>query len=167
MKKLIITICLGIILLVTPVAIAEETMVDNTEDWGIMKLKDDFTDKVTYFLGTKNALRYGCPGIAIYFANNTENILLFINSKITGMGITYRVDKRPAITLKGIQAGEDVYFINRKGLNKLIKDFKEGKAVVYKIHSSNQFIDDETERISLMGFSKLYDKVNKLANKGE
>ena len=167
MEKLIITICLGIILLIPSTLKAEEVVVDSIKDWSVIRLKDEFTDEVTYFLGTEDALRIGHPGIGIRFNNNnnTESILLFIDSKILGSGITYRIDKKPAVTLRCIQTTDGL--IDEKRSNKLIGDFKKGKTVIYRVHSSNQFIENKTERVSLIGFTKLFDKVNKLANKGE
>ena len=167
MKKLIVIMCLGISLLIPSVSIAEQTIIDYTKNWCIIKTKNEFTDKIDYFLATKNTVKYNCPGICIFFVDNNNHVGLFISGKAIGMGITYRIDKNPFVILGYTHENNNPYLLNKIESNRLIKDFKKGKKVIYEIHSSNQFIENKTERVSLIGFTKLFDKVNKLANKGE
>ena len=61
-------------LLVPSVLLADVKVEYRTGDWELVVFKDDFTDKVSCALFTKNAKRRGKPGI-ILFAKHIKSFL--------------------------------------------------------------------------------------------
>ena len=158
----------ALLLLIPTVLFADATVEYKTGDWEVVVFKDDFTDKVSCALFTKNAKRREKPGI-ILFAKHDESGkhgILYANGRIDGIGITYRVDKNPPVTFGykyHFQTDNDVYFLKNAEYNHLVNDFKAGNSVVYQVHSGNQFVDDAREKISLVGFTKAYNIAEKCA----
>ena len=166
MKKLTIFIFFCIILLVPVILSADTTVEYKSENWEILLFKDDFTDKISCCLSTKNLLKHSKPGISIFAKHHTspKHILLFANGNIEGIGITYRVDKNPPVTFGykyHFQTKMDCYFLKGSEYDKLVNDFKTGSSVIYQVHSGNQFITGAKEKISLIGFTKTYDMAKK------
>lgn len=152
--------------LLPSILLADVTVEYKTGDWKLVVFKDDFTDKISCALLTKNQGRRGKPGIVI-FAKHDESgnhVLLEANGSIDGIGITYRVDKNPPVTFGDkydFQTDDDSYILQSPEYEKMVNDFKAGNYLVYAIHSGNQFVDDAREKISLRGFTKAYNLAEK------
>lgn len=147
---------------------AGTTVEYKTGDWEVLVFKDDFTDRVSCALSTKNDGRRGKPGITLFAKHDKsgKHGILYVNGRITGIGITYRIDKNPPVTFGykyHFQTDKDYYFLENAEYNQLVNDFKAGNSVVYRVHSGNQFVDDTQERISLVGFTKAYNIAKKCA----
>ena len=156
-----------ILLIIPTVLFAGKTVEYKTGDWLVVVSKDDFTDRVSCALGTKN-IGPGKGGIILWTKHDVSGNhgILHVNGKIGGVGITYRVDKKPPVTFGykyHFQTDKDYYFLENAEYNQLVNDFKAGNSVVYRVHSGNQFVDDWQERISLMGFTKAYNIAEKCA----
>ena len=137
-----------------------------TGDWELVVFKDDFTDKVSCALYTKNAKTRGKPGIILFAKHDVSgnHVILYANGGIDGIGITYRVDKNSTVTFGDkyyFQTEDDSYIVHNPEYGKIVKDFKVGNSVVYAVHSGNQFVDDAREKISLKGFTKIYNMAEK------
>lgn len=153
-------LCLTLLLIPT-VLFAGGKIVSSSGDWKVIVYKDDFTDKVSCAVYTKNTDMRGKPGIYIFAKHDVsgKHILLTANGSIDAVGITYRVDKNDPVTIGHkyeFQTDSDSYIVKGVEFNRLVNDFKSGNSVVYQGHSGNQFVDDTKEKVSLIGFTKKY-----------
>lgn len=158
MKK---TIFSTLLLLISSNASAEMTSHPVNSNWQVLAWSDDFTDEKSCAVTTTKNLKRNSPTLIMFalHKSSTPHTILKANGSISGLGIKYRVDKKPAVQVGyeyEFQTDDDSYIITGTDHEKMISDFKSGDSLVYKVTSSNQYVDDGTEKVSLKGFTKAY-----------
>lgn len=128
-------------------------------NWVVHAWTDDFTDKKSCAVAPAKKMERGRPSIII-FAKHEEydpHTILNASGDIGGIGIKYRVDKKRPVQLGyESQTNGVVYILQGADHEEMVAAFKSGNTLVYKVTSENQFVDSETDRISLSGFTKAY-----------
>lgn len=135
-----------------------------SKDWEVLVWTDDFHDTKT--CGVSMVREHP---IIIFFVSSevleTPYANLYISPRIKGVGIKYRIDGGNPVVMGyeyEFETGSNYYYIKGEEINKMVADFKKGVNLIYKITSPNRFINDETIRISLHGFTKAYNLAKEL-----
>lgn len=163
MKKMTVLL---LMMLASAVANAEVKEVSVDSNWKILVWTDDFTDKKLCAVIPAKGLARGKPSI-IMFAKHAESgkhALLKASGEIDGVGIKYRVDKNEPVQIGyeyEFQTERDIYIVQGGEYETMISAFKAGNTLAYKVTSSNQFVDSESDKITLSGFTNAYNLAEK------
>lgn len=151
MKKIILAVCLSSL-----------SFGAFSSDWVNHQTFDDFTDEKSCLVYSEKGLLDG--GITFY-AHTTSGkqgaIASFRKSRISGVGIKYRVDKNETVELGykyEFQSEDDTYVFRNDEYNKIVNDFSNGENVVIEIISSNKYVENKKVKLSLKGFKEIHDQ---------
>lgn len=165
--KLLIIICLCIIPTIT---MANDSPIMSTvaecKDWRLIDYRDGVTYERSYLVVTRNHPTLGKPGLIFRLSNKPNVVFLFVSDDLSGSIITYRIDKNPPVSFT--TQGRS-FAVKGSAFNRMVRDFKIGNSVVYTITRSGDYDKnlklEKTEQVSLIGFTKLYNKAVSLSKK--
>ena len=129
--------------------------------WKILAWTDDFTDEKSCAVTHTKKIKRGTPSIIMFAKHATSgpHTLLMASGSVYGVGIKYRVDKKPPVQIGyeyERQTDDEIYIVKGSEHESMTLAFKAGNTLVYRVTSSNQFVNSEADKISLSGFSKAY-----------
>lgn len=138
------------ILLASSFMQAKERVVQETAGWVLIVTNDDFNDKVSCHMSSKNYSNKDVAALLIQDINTGDSTISgYSSNAFLGKQTTYRVDKNEAKVLNRI-------IIRGEEYSEMIESFKSGQILKIKVVPENRFVNIGENTIPLSGFEKLY-----------